>query len=277
MLKKLYEPRESPMNIAAFMSGSGTNAVKLLEYQKELERKDKSPFRITLIVTDNREEGNNAWKIAERFGLGDVLYSDFKEFKRLYIKNPKDFSERQPYFKSVVDKLMSTNPKVDCIALAGYEIIVTEPLLSTFADRIINVHPADLSIRDEVGRAIHIGNNAVRDTILSGQTEIRSSTHIVIGGVDQGPVLLISEPVRVVLPEGVTLEDLKKKENLELTKDIAKKHQNELKKIGDWQIFPLTLELMARGAFAKNDNGVVHFNSQPIPIGLRVDNFKTYS
>lgn len=255
------------MNVAVFMSGSGTNAVKLLEFQEGLERKGERPFKISAMVTDNRNEGNNAWRIADRFGIADVFYSDFREFRRAHISDPRDLSQREPYFKGIMSNLTG----IDCIALAGYEIIVTEPLLAAFDGRIINVHPADLSIREVSGRAIYVGNHAVRDAILGGQREIRSSTHIVIGGVDQGPVLLVSEPVEVVLPDNTSLEELRKKENSGLADAVAGEHQGRLKQVGDWRIFPLTLEYMAKGRFARNDDGIVCLDSKPIPMGHRIE------
>jgi hypothetical protein len=96
----------------------------------------------------------------------------------------------------------------------------------------------------------------------------------IIAGVDQGPVLLISEPVKIVLPRGVTLEELRKNENLEVAKKIADEHQNKLKIVGDHKIYPLTLELMATGAFEVDEKGILHLNGKPIPAGCRVEALK---
>ncbi len=256
-ISKLYEPRETPMQVAVFMSGSGTNAVKLLEVQKELEGGGRqAPYNISTIVTDNYEDKNNAWRIAERFGIPSLFYSDFKEFKS-HLEDPGDLGARAPYFSEVLQCLKNVESGIDCIALAGYEIIVTEPLLSAYENMIINVHPADLSITDETLKRKYTGNHAVLDAILDGEPEIRASTHLVTCEVDGGPVLMISEPVTVELPEGITLEYLRREENVEEANGIAKAHQDKLKEVGDWRIFPKTLEHMANGEFVKYANGTV--------------------
>lgn len=254
------------------MSGSGTNTVKLLERQKQLEAESGSPFTITTIVTDNDDEKNNAWKIGKEFGIKNIFFHNFKNFKKTSIKDSKNLKEREPYFAEIVAELtQKVSPKIEVIALAGYGLIVTDPLLSRFAYRIINVHPADLSIHDACGKPKYAGSHAVRDAILGGETEIRASTHIVNAGVDLGSVLLISEPVKIALPEGMTLEELRKEENLEIANTVADEHQNRLKSVGDHKIFPLTLELMAKGSFSVDESNVVHLNGRSIPNGCRME------
>lgn len=270
MLKKIYQPRDSPANVAVFMSGSGTNAVNLIEAQQKLERNGGSPFKISLIVTDNGNVGNNSWKIAEKFGLSYPIYLDFKKFMRLNreLGAPLD---RTPYYDAILGNSGFLEKKIDFIALAGYELIVTEPLLSTFADRVLNVHPADLSLRRVDGKPVYTGNKAVLDAILAGEQVIRSSTHIVVAGVDEGSVLMVSEPVKVTLPDGMSLAKLKRADHAEIAKGVAKQHQNILKGVGDWRIYPLTLEWMARGLFERDEKGVLHLVSMPIPNGFKFD------
>ena len=69
MLKPLYSPRpDRPMRVAGFMSGSGTNLVKILEKQDELARTPGgSPYEIVVVFTDNA--GGNA----EMAGLGEEV------------------------------------------------------------------------------------------------------------------------------------------------------------------------------------------------------------
>jgi folate-dependent phosphoribosylglycinamide formyltransferase PurN len=271
MLKKLYTPKEMPMQVAAPMSGSGTNTKEILRNQQEAKAANKQTYNLSVIITDNNKDKNRAWEIAKEFGVPHLMYSNFREFSRSHITNPKDMSQRYSYFEDLLTNLEGIRPKIDLVALAGYMTIVTEPFLSFFKNRIINVHPADLSIRDANGKAIFVGDHAVRDAILAGQKEIRSSTHFVTKEVDQGPVLLISKPVPVVLPAGTTLDMLRQAENEKLLNKIADDHQDELKKVGDWVILPQTLEYMAQGLFAKDEGGVIYLNSIPIQNGFKVD------
>jgi len=101
---------------------------------------------------------------------------------------------------------------VDFIALGGYMSIISRPLLDMFPGRIINVHPADLSVM-EGGKRKYVGLHAVRDAMLAGERYLYSSTHVVRERVDEGEILMRSRPVEVWLPDGVTVNDLQKKDN----------------------------------------------------------------
>ena len=79
----------------------------------------------------------------------------------------------------------------DYVVLAGYRYIITEPLLSAFPERIIALHEGDLSIRDEDGRRPLAGLHAVRDAILAGRDETRSSAFFVTRDIGEGPLFLL--------------------------------------------------------------------------------------
>ena len=57
--------------------------------------------------------------------------------------------------------------KPDIILLSGFMLKITDPLL-WYCD-IINVHPADLSIKGENGKPKYIGDDAVRMAIEAGE------------------------------------------------------------------------------------------------------------
>ncbi len=70
---------------------------------------------------------------------------------------------------------------VDVVVLAGFMRILKEPALSTFAGRIVNVHPSLLPR--------HKGRHAVRDALASGDQETGCSVHLVTAEIDAGRVL----------------------------------------------------------------------------------------
>jgi len=78
---------------------------------------------------------------------------------------------------------------IDAVILLGYIYILTEPLLAAFPERILNVHDADLTLRDEDGRPRYPGLHATRDAIVAGEFETRSSVHLVTPQLDAGPVI----------------------------------------------------------------------------------------
>lgn len=87
--------------------------------------------------------------------------------------------------------------KVDYVLLVGYDYIVTEPLLERYRGRIIAIHDADLTQREH--DRLFAGTHAVRDAILAGEAEIRSSVYLVTREVGRGPLLLLGAPYRLAL------------------------------------------------------------------------------
>jgi len=79
----------------------------------------------------------------------------------------------------------------DFVVLDGYRHIVTEPLLSRFANRIVALHEGDLSIRDDDGHRPFATLHAVRDAILAGRDDTRSSAFFVTRNVGEGPLFLL--------------------------------------------------------------------------------------
>jgi len=94
---------------------------------------------------------------------------------------------------------------VDAVVLLGYLYVITEPLLSAYPDRILNLHDADLTLRDANGDPRYPGLHATRDAILAGERETRSSAHLVTPQLDGGPVIARSEafPVAPFVHEAV--------------------------------------------------------------------------
>ena len=80
----------------------------------------------------------------------------------------------------------------DVILLAGYLLLLTQPMLAVFAGRIVNVHHADLLLRTASGEPRYPGLRAVRDAIMAGERETRCTSHIVTPHLDGGPMLLRS-------------------------------------------------------------------------------------
>jgi len=262
-LVPLFNPKEKgrPMRVAGFMSGSGTNIIKILEMESDLKQKRGStPFEMVFIFSDRSDGRCRGEKIALEHGLPYFSY-DIRAFHRARgvgrtIATPKGLAARKEY-----DQLSSNLVKafdIDLIALGGYMSIITLP-------RCVNVHPADLSILSEDGKRRYAGDKAVYDAIFAGENVLRSSTLWADEGVDTGPLLMVSDPLPVELPEPL--------ENLKINKDrlmqLADEHQERLKEIGDWKIFPRTIELISEGRFSFDENHRLYFEGEPIEGGLR--------
>lgn len=262
-LVPIFDPKAAgrPMRVAGFMSGSGTNILRLIEREKLLKARDgASPYEVVFIFSDRSDGSCYGESIACDTGIPYVSY-DIRTFHRLRaikrtVTTPEGFQARREF-----DKVAATLVKafgVDVVALGGYMSYLT-------LDRCINVHPADLSILNAKGRPKYAGDNAVVDAIAAGEKVLRSSTIWTDKGVDTGPILMVSDPVSVQLPEPLESLIFDREKLLRVAED----HQNRLKEAGDWKIFPLTIEMIARGRFALDEQKRVHVDGQSVPKGYR--------
>jgi len=259
----IFDPKAAgrPMRVAGFMSGSGTNILRLLERENLLKARDGvSPFEVVFLFSDRSDGSCYGESIACDTGIPYVSY-DIRTFHRLRglkrtVSTPEGFEARKEF-----DQVAATLVKafeVDVVALGGYMSYLT-------LNRCINVHPADLSVLDAKGKRKYVGDNAVVDAIVAGEKILRSSTIWTDKGVDTGPILMVSDPVKVQLPE--PLESLVTDRDKLLR--VAEEHQNKLKEIGDWKIFPITIEMIARGRFAFDEEERVYVDGQSVPKGYR--------
>ena len=172
------------------------------------------------------------------------------------VLTPEGLAARREYDR-VPGRLVAAF-EIDLIALGGY-------MSYTTLNRCVNVHPADLSICLPDGRRKYVGDDAVKDAISAGETHLRASTLWTDKGVDTGPLLMVSEPLPVTFPEPfeVLLRDP------ERLRQVADDHQEQLKEIGDWKIFPKTVEMIAKGRFGLDEENRVYVDGHPVPQGYR--------
>jgi folate-dependent phosphoribosylglycinamide formyltransferase PurN len=262
-LTSLFDPEKKgrPMRVAGFLSGSGTNLVKLIERERILkEQEGAAPYEVVFIFSDRSDGSCFGESIACDTGIPYVSY-DIRTFHRLRgldrtVTTPEGLEARRDYDR--VAGAMIEAFGIDVIALGGYMSYLT-------LDRCINVHPADLSLLDAGGKRKFVGDRAVLDAIVSGETVLRSSTIWTDQGVDTGPLLMVSDPVEIELPEPIeTLIG-----NQEKLLEVAETHQQRLKERGDWTIFPETLEMIAKGRFALDEQKRVYVDGRQVPKGYR--------
>lgn len=253
----LYNPAQGPMQVAGFMSGSGSNLRKIIEHERELaQRHGQAPYHVAVIFSDNPK--SNAAAIGTEYKL-PVIIHDIKQFYQERNKPLRDLAVRAEFDQYTVEAL--TPHHIAAAAYAGYMSIATSVLINAYLG--INVHPADLSIMQN-GQRKYTGLHPVRDAILAGEPELRSTTHLVSEQVDGGKILMISEALPVTINNFSSLSRTEQN-------TIADTYQNQLKEIGDWVIFSKTLEYLATGRFAQDDAGQLYCDQQPIPHGLKLE------
>jgi phosphoribosylglycinamide formyltransferase-1 len=268
--KPIHDPAKGRMRVACFASGSGTNARKIIERSLEPD----SLYDVVLMFSDVRDSRTGksgdkmcrAKDIAEEYGVGYEC-EDIRDFYEEKGVPRRDLSVRPEFDERVLKKIAPYD--LGLICNAGYMTIMTPPILGEYSGRIINVHPADLTIMEGSERK-YVGIHVVEEAILAGETELRGTTHIVREKVDHGEILVLSEPLQVKLPPGVALGQLS--EDKALRKRVVGGHQTRLKERGDWVIYPLTVQLIAGGRFSLGPDGV-YFDGERAPHGVKLPRY----
>ena len=265
--KPIHDPAKGRMRVACFASGSGTNARKIIERSL----KPDSLYDVVLMFSDvrdsrTRKSGDKmcmAKDIAEEYGVGYEC-EDIRDFYKEKGVPRRDLSVRPEFDERVLMKIAPYG--LGLICNAGYMTIMTPPILEAYSGRIINVHPADLTIMEGSERK-YVGIHVVEEAILAGEKALRGTTHIVREVVDHGEILVLSEPLQVKLPPGVALRQLS--EDKALRKRVVGEHQARLKERGDWVIYPLTVQLIAEGRFSLGSDGV-YFDGEKALHGVKL-------
>ncbi len=107
----------------------------------------------------------------------------------------RDLSVRREYDAVTAESLKHLG--VNTVLMLSYLYILTDPMLDRFRDHIFNIHDSDLTIQRADGRRKYIGLHSTRDAIIAGESETRSTVHLVNTEIDGGPIVLRSDPLPV--------------------------------------------------------------------------------
>ncbi|MBI2142236.1 hypothetical protein HYU15_01950 [Candidatus Woesearchaeota archaeon] len=247
-----------PLRIAAFMSGSGTNLRRIIELQKRL---NDALFQVVVIFTDTKDEEKcSAGKIAEEYNIPLIVNDIMDYYRAKGHATKKDMRIREEYDAETATAIAKHD--VDLVALCGYMSIVTFPVYSRFLT--LNVHPADLTKLDSSGRRVYagcMGAGCIRQAIISGDSEVRSTVHVVNGELDGGPVVALSPPLKVEFGiDGHSSEELS---------EAAEAYQDLLKEKGDWVVYPETIRMIAEGRM-RIEKGNVYVDGKKVENGYRL-------
>ena len=172
--------------IIVLASGSGTNLQAIIDAIKSNRLNN---VHIAAVISNKK----NAFALerAKNAGIETIFL------------NPKDFTNNIDYDKKLIELI--SNYKVDLIVLAGYMKILTENFVSTFPNKIINIHPALLP--DFGGKGMY-GKNVHEAVLNSGVKESGCTVHFVTNEVDAGPIIAQR---RVPVIPGDTVDSLSKR------------------------------------------------------------------
>lgn len=149
-----------PMNLVVFASGSGSNAVKIIEHFKNHDK-----INVTNIFCNKESAGI----IDEAKSLGvDVTLFNRDEFKSGVVLEKL--------------KLLDTG----FIALAGFLWLVPSQIVNEFPNKILNIHPALLPKYG--GKGMH-GINIHKAVVENREKESGITIHLVNEKYDDGGVI----------------------------------------------------------------------------------------
>jgi phosphoribosylglycinamide formyltransferase-1 len=281
-MESLYVPKDEPMRVAIFMSGSGTNAKKIIEAYIANRDAGRIFFEPVMIFTDN--PASNAVRIARedyrhRGVALPVIFRSYREFMKVAGATRGKYDMEQ--CKLLDDK------NIDCVALAGYDWIVTPIICENFLT--VNVHPGDLRVRKPNGKPAYAGLAWVPSAkaVLAGENNVYTTVHKVTKVLDGGSALAVSDAVPVpddvksLENRAVLLGEAKSVSEIEhfirdnpAVKDeelrrkfplygIGKDLQNILKEVGDWVVYPRVLRDIARGLYSL-DGDKAYLDGKPV-------------
>jgi formyltetrahydrofolate-dependent phosphoribosylglycinamide formyltransferase len=147
------------MRVAVAVSGRGSNLQALLD-----RLTGDAPARVALVLSNRPEAG--ALEKARALGIPAAV-----------LANPADGEEWLRHLRA---------ESIDLLVLAGYLKLVPRAVVSGFAGRIINIHPALLP---DFGGPGMYGARVHAAVLASGATESGATVHLVDEEYDRGEIL----------------------------------------------------------------------------------------
>ena len=265
------------MQCAVLMSGTGSNAVALLEYEHQTP---DCPYHVAALITD-APEASNTRSIAEKYNLPWTA-CDIRKFyaergeNSTRLDSPRRCRIRDEWSAELLKIIRCF--QVDFLLFAGFTS------LTNLASEIpcLNVHPGDLTRCDENGNRIYAGLHIlpVEKALLNGDKFLRSSVILVqpyTGNgskeTDAGPIIGVSAPVSIDF-EGYTVAELQRIKDSRVPgarcsdtlRSMALKHIEKLKNDGDHVVFPRAAADFAAGAFTFGNSGFCYKGTRVITV-----------
>lgn len=173
-------------NIVVLVSGGGTNLQALIDAQN---RGDIKGGRITCVIASK----------ADAYALERAKNNGIKT--RVLVR--KEFDSVAAYSAAMRDALLEEN--ADLVVYAGFMTILDEQVCDTFANKMINVHPA--LIPSFCGKGFY-GLHVHEAALAKGVKVSGATVHFVTSECDAGPIILQKA---VEVHSGDTPETLQKR------------------------------------------------------------------
>jgi phosphoribosylglycinamide formyltransferase-1 len=194
------------MNIAVFVSGGGTNLQALIDAQDRGEIKNG---KITFVLASN--ENAYALERANKAGIESTVV------------NRKSYDSKEAYDKAILDVLDGRN--IDLIVLAGFLSILGDELVSTYKNRIINIHPSLIPLFCGDG----FYGKKVHTAVLESGVKVTGATAHFVNEITDGGAIILQKAVPVEQGDN---------------EDIL---QYRVMRQAEWEILPKAVSLFCEG------------------------------
>ncbi|MDR0552304.1 MAG: phosphoribosylglycinamide formyltransferase [Spirochaetaceae bacterium] len=210
------------MNIkrcAVLVSGGGTNLQALLDAEK---RGELPHAKISLVVSS--EPAAYALERARKAQVETVVLPESDFYKDAYF-------DKNAYSQKLLSLLRQK--QIDVVALAGFLVIVDEPVLSAYRGRIINIHPSlipSFSGDGFYGLFVH-------EAALKRGVKITGATAHLVNEITDGGKILLQKAVEV------------RKD------DTPETLQRRVMEEAEWIILPQALEMVCADCKSQRKDG----------------------
>lgn len=204
------------LRIAVLVSGGGTNLQAIID---GIEQGRITNSEIAVVISNKRDA--YALERARKHGISAEVVS------------PKDYGSRQEFDRELLDTVNRYNAGL--IVLAGYLVILPELLVSSYKNRIINIHP---SLIPSFCGAGYYGLKVHEAALERGVKVTGATVHFVDEGTDTGPIILQQS---VQVSGG----------------DTPKLLQKRVMEEAEWKILPEAVDLFANNRLIIIDNKVL--------------------
>lgn len=218
-----------------------------------------APYRIVGVVASDPE--STALPAARAAALPAAVH-DPEAFCRERGTSTADGEARRAFDRGLARQLRSLG--AEAVVMCGYLWIATRGLLDAFPDRVINIHDADLTIRNEEGVPLYRGLRSTRDAVLAGEPETRSTVHVATERVDVGPPLVVSRP----FPVHRMVEQAREWRAEDLLEAYAYAQREWMMRASWGSLLDRALELMADGRIEVRSDGPARVDGAPAPLEL---------
>lgn len=188
----IFSPGKRAMSIAFFNSWGPGNLRTTLDFVDD----NRTKAAVGCVVVDRN--GTPGEALARDRGI-EVLKVDFQN-RLSGVSGDNRRAKAEPLFRELLEMLNDFEARKDPIDLCvlAFRQLLPPFFLERFGNRVINQHPADLTVQNTVsGKRRYVGIEGLARSLADGARETRTTTILVNAEMDGGEILVQGPTVPV--------------------------------------------------------------------------------